>query len=95
MSDVVKKDAKLPSQQTQPDYRRVPQTYHDGKSPAAWAGAMGSLAAFVVGAVGFLLMNVSVIVVAAVILALSGVATLVLRGLGYGEAVGYDGRPRS
>ena len=40
-------------------------------------------------------MNGPVIVVAAVILALSGVATLVLRGLGYGEAVGYDGRPRS
>ena len=82
MSDVVKKDAKLPSQQTQPDYRRVPQTYHDGKSPAAWAGAMGR-AAHAANAMAF------------VILALSGVATLVLRGLGYGEAVGYDGRPRS
>ncbi len=95
MSAVVKKDDLLPSQQTQPDYRRVPQTYHDGKSPAAWAGSMGTLAGFVVMAVGFLMMSVPVIIASFVIIAVALVATIAMRAMGYGEAIGYDGRPRS
>lgn len=95
MTDVAKKNATLPSQQTQPDYRRVPQSYHHGKSPAAWVGSMGSLVGFVIGAVGFLVPSVAVVVAGGVVIALSLIATVILRGFGYGEAVGYDGRPRS
>jgi len=95
MSSVAKQDPKLPSQQTQPNYRRVPQSYHDGKSPAAWVGAMGTLAGFVIGTVGFLVMSLPVIITAGIVIALSLIATVALRSMGYGEALGYDGRPRS
>ncbi len=95
MTTVSKHDVKLPSQQTQPVYRRVPRSYHDGKSPAAWVGAMGTLVGFVIGTVGFLMGSLPVIIVAGIVIAVSLIGTLILRGFGYGEAVGYDGRPRS
>lgn len=95
MSETIKQPAQLASQQTQPNYRRVSRSYHDGKSPAAWVGAMGTLAGFVIGTVGFLTMQVPVIVTAGVVILASLIATLMLRAFGFGEAVGYDGRRRS
>lgn len=95
MGTVAKSDQKLPSQQTQPSYRRVPRTYHDGKSPASWVGSMGSLAGFVIGSIGFLIMQVPVIVLGGVVVLVSLIATIMLRSLGFGEGTGYDGRMRS
>ncbi len=70
--------APLPSQQTQPTYRRTPRAYHHGRSPAAWVGSMGTLAGSVV---------------AFLVLAGGSPRwlTVVLRRLGYGEGIGYRG----
>lgn len=69
---------------SEPSYRGTPRDYHHGRSPASWAGSMIAIVGFVVGAVGFLLMNWAVIWTAAGIVALALVATVALRSMGYG-----------
>ncbi|MEL4357938.1 MULTISPECIES: hypothetical protein [unclassified Luteococcus] len=62
--------------------------YHEGKSPAAWAGSWISLAAFVIltytSTFGFEQFGWMGVIVPSVIILLAGVLTLVMKAQGYG-----------
>lgn len=60
---------------------------HHGRTPAAWVGSLLALAGFVIGGIGFVIPphpNWIVVVIGAVLLVASLVATVVLRKLGFG-----------
>lgn len=66
--------------------------YHHGRSPAAWAGVLISLAGFFVGSIGFLIgpgpditPHWVVVGVGAVVVLVGFIATLVLRAVGLGN----------
>lgn len=66
--------------------------YHHGRSPAAWAGVLLGVLGFLVGSVGFLVgpgPDISphwiVVGVGAALVLVGFIATLVLRGLGFGN----------
>lgn len=62
------------------------QTYHHGRTPAAWAGSIIAAVGFTIGAVGFVLgPNWTLIWVSAVVLVLALVTGAVLRRMGYGQ----------
>ena len=61
--------------------------YHDGRTPAAWAGSIIAAVAFTLGAIAFVLgPNWTLIWVAGVLLVLSLVTGGVLRRMGYGQS---------
>ena len=60
---------------------------HHGRTPAAWAGSLIALFAFIVGGIGFVIPphpNWIVVIIGAVLLVASLVVTLVMRKLGLG-----------
>ncbi|GAA3610984.1 HGxxPAAW family protein [Microlunatus ginsengisoli] len=60
---------------------------HHGRTPAAWAGSLIALLAFIVGGIGFVIPphpNWIVVIIAVVILVIGLIATVVLRKLGFG-----------
>jgi len=60
---------------------------HHGRTPAAWAGSLIALLAFIVGGIGFVIPphpNWIVVIIGAVLLVASLVVTLVMRKLGLG-----------
>lgn len=66
---------------------RTPQFYHHGRSPAAWVGSVTASIGFLIAAVGSVTgpMWLLIIIGAAVIL-LAGVATMVMKAMGMGQA---------
>lgn len=66
---------------------RTPQFYHHGRSPAAWVGSITASIGFLIAAVGSVTgpMWVLIIIGAAVIL-LAGLATMVMKAMGMGQA---------
>ncbi|MEL4504585.1 HGxxPAAW family protein [Luteococcus sp. H138] len=62
--------------------------YHEGKSPAAWAGSWISLAAFLIltytTTFGFDRFGWAGVIVPSVIILLAGILTLVMKAQGYG-----------
>ena len=60
---------------------------HHGRTPAAWAGSLIALLAFIVGGIGFVIPphpNWVVVIIGAVLLVASLIVTLVMRKLGLG-----------
>lgn len=60
---------------------------HHGRTPAAWAGSLIALLAFIVGGIGFVIPphpNWVVVIIGAVLIVASLVVTLVMRKLGLG-----------
>ncbi len=57
---------------------------HHGRTPAAWAGAIIALLAFVVGCAGFIVLNFTLVIIGVSGLALALIVTQVLRVLGRG-----------
>jgi hypothetical protein len=60
---------------------------HHGRTPAAWAGSLIALLAFIVGGIGFVIPphpNWIVVIIGAVLLVASMIVTLVMRKLGLG-----------
>ena len=68
------------SQQTEPPVKNV----HHGRTPAAWAGTVITLVAFLVGAIGLVLGNWLIFWIAVGMIAVALIVTLVLRKMGYG-----------
>ncbi len=66
---------------------RTPQFYHHGRSPAAWVGSITASIGFLIAAVGSVTgpMWVLIVIGAAVIL-LAGLATMVMKAMGMGQA---------
>lgn len=64
----------------------VGRSYHHGRTPAAWAGAIIAAVAFTLGSIAFLFANWGLVWIAAVLLVLSLVVGGVLRRLGYGQS---------
>jgi hypothetical protein len=60
---------------------------HHGRTPAAWAGSLIALLAFIVGGIGFVIPphpNWVVVIIGAVLLVASLIVTLVMRKFGLG-----------
>ncbi len=87
MSDVTKRQSPRPSTLTEPSLRRQPREYHHGRSPASWVGSMTALAGALIGTIGFFVSSFGVIVTGFVIIGVALVATVILRSLGFGQAV--------
>ena len=63
---------------------RPVKNVHHGRTPAAWAGTVITLVAFIVGAIGLVLGNWLIFWVAAGLIVVALIVTLVLRKMGYG-----------
>lgn len=65
---------------------RTPQHYHHGRSPAAWAGSITGAIGFLIAAVGSVLgPNWVLIGVGLGLVLIAGIATMVLKTMGYGQ----------
>jgi hypothetical protein len=71
-------------EQTEPKSLRPTKHVHHGRTPAAWAGTMITLVAFLVGGIGLVLGNWTIFWVGAVLVVVAVVATVVLRKMGFG-----------
>lgn len=67
-------------QQTQRPAKHV----HHGRTPAAWAGTIITLVAFIVGAIGLVMANWVIFWIAVAMVVVALVVTVVLRRMGYG-----------
>lgn len=72
--------------------RTTVKEYHHGRTPAAWAGSMLALIAFLVLTAGFLSgpgpfpsINVPISIAGGVLLVLSPIVAGVMRQMGYGQ----------
>ena len=57
---------------------------HHGSTPAAWVGSLTAMVAVLIGGFAVVFQNWVVFTIAAVLLALAGVATVVLQKTGHG-----------
>lgn len=57
---------------------------HHGRTPAAWAGSLIALSAFIVGALGIVIGNMVLFWVGVALVVVALIVTQVLRKLGYG-----------
>ncbi len=71
------------TQQTGPNGRPVKHVHH-GRTPAAWAGTMITLVAFIVGAIGLVVGNWVIFWIAAAMIVIALVVTVVMRKMGLG-----------
>lgn len=65
---------------------RTPKYYHHGRSPAAWAGSVGTAIGFVLAAVAAMLgPSWPLVITGAAIIAFSLLLTMVLKAMGFGQ----------
>lgn len=57
---------------------------HHGRTPAAWAGTLITLVAFIVGAIGLVMGNWIIFWLAVALIVVALIVTVVLRRMGYG-----------
>ena len=65
---------------------RTPKYYHHGRSPAAWAGSVVAAVGFVIVTVAAMLgPNWPLVIIGGAIVLLAGIATMVLKAMGFGQ----------
>ena len=65
---------------------RTPKHYHQGKSPAAWAGSITAAVGSVIAAGGAMLgPNWALVIFGAALLLIAGLGTMVMKAMGYGQ----------
>lgn len=65
---------------------RKPRYYHHGGSPAAWAGSAVAAIGFIILTVGiFMGPSWAVVIAGAIVVAVSGVLTMVMKAMGLGQ----------
>ena len=77
-------EATRTGEQTESKSRRPTKHVHHGRTPAAWAGTMITLVAFLVGGIGLVLGNWAIFWVGVVLVVVAVIATVVLRKMGFG-----------
>ena len=66
---------------------RTPQFYHHGRSPAAWVGSILASIGFILAAIGSVTGPMwLLIVIGGAIVLLAGLATMVMKAMGMGQA---------
>lgn len=64
-----------------------PAEYHHGRSPAAWTGSVMAAIGFVIASVASMLgPNWTLVIVGGALVLLGGVATLIMKAMGYGQS---------
>lgn len=65
---------------------RTPKYYHHGRSPAAWTGAITATVGCIVATIGSVTGPAwIVVIIGAVLVALGGLATMIMKAMGLGQ----------